>query len=53
MSLVQYTAIKGEKCERRRPLRVTFVYVVGPGEKEDKAGLCVENRARRLNVLEC
>ena len=25
-----------------RPLRVTFVYVVGPGEKDDKAGLCVE-----------
>ena len=48
-----FTYIKGKKCERRWPLRVTFVYVVGPGEKEDKAGLCVENRARRLNVLEC
>ena len=32
---------------------MTFVYVVGPGEKEDKAGLCVESRVRRLNVLEC
>ena len=32
---------------------MTFVYVVRPGEKDDKAGLCVEESRSAPDVLEC
>ena len=53
MSLVQYTAIKGKKMRTQEATEGDIRLRRGPGIKEDKAGPCVESRARRLNVLEC
>ena len=48
-----FTYIKSEKMQKQEATECDIPLRRGPRIKEDKAGPCVESRARRLNVLEC